>query len=219
MDEKGFTSSPQGEGIYTSFPWSEDNIDPVLLAKLLTKKFDTGWVVWEPETLRTMLENNYKTTVSNTTWQKILALRVILRVDSFWRDWGAFEKICCAFNDVSPDFNTIQYLSIGQICYTLNCLSIIRTKEFSPEVTAYIVAKLKDEGMVLAPKELNFSQELLNTQTKDMDEIREKIKLEDLKVKDSNRVSYFQKMLLLAINEFIVQKESTRQKQLKRVGL
>lgn len=219
MDEQGFTHSPQGEGIYTSFPWSEDNIDPVLLAKLLTKKFDKEWVIWEPETLRTSIEKELKTTISDTVWQKILALRVVLRVDSFWDDWGAFEKVCCAFNDVSPDFSTIQYLSVGQICYTLNCLSTIRTHEFSLEVTAYIVAKLKDEGMVLAPKELNFCQELLNTQTKDMDEIREQIKAEDLKVKDSNRVSYFQKMLLLAINEFIIQKENTRQKQLKRVGL
>ena len=199
-------------------PWLQEDIDPVVLAEALAKKFDLEWVRWEPETLLTTIEKTFLVEVPRLVWEKILALRVIIMVDVFWEKWDVFEKVCCAFNSVQPTFDTIQYLSAGQIAYAIDCANQLRNNQFSNEVKSYIAAKLKDEGLVVAPKSLEFVQAQLTEITLEMDDLRKKVKSYNFsgKANDEDPV-YVQKLIVVAVDQFVNYNKKKRQMELNQL--
>lgn len=198
--------------------WVDPGVDPAVLAKFLGNQYEIDWLSWEPETLRTTLEKEQAVIIPSEVWEKIMALRNILWVDSFWKRWEVFEKVACAFNQIKPNFGEMQYLSPAQLAYAVNCANAIRTLPFSMEINCYLAAKLANDGLILAPRELAFCQEQLDKITSGSNNIREEARSYKLsETIDSGNPAYIQKLLVTSVNLYVGLKEKVRQEQLQKV--
>ena len=198
--------------------WVNPEIDPAVLGKFLGNQYEIDWIKWEPETLRTTLEKEQKVTLSPEVWEKIMALRSILWIDSFWKRWEVFEKVCCAFNVIKPDFQIMQYLSPAQIALSVNCANAVRKLPYSEEVKCYIAAKLADDGLILAPKELEFCQSQLDKLHPESNTIKEEAKAYKLTAEiEAGNPAYVQKIMVRAIDLYVQLKEKIRAEQMQKV--
>ena len=143
--------------------FSDKRANPLQILDILTRRYKTDWVKWEPETLWWALRRDFGP-VGDVTRNKIGALRVAVGTDIPWLDWDVFEDSGLAWNDIVPVIGTFQPMTPMQTAFAVNVLRTIRPdEEFSHEVRAYISAILDDHGFVYAPEEMFGNvQELLD---------------------------------------------------------
>lgn len=126
---------------------------PIQLLEVLTMRYKTAWVEWEPETLWWTLRRDFGP-LGQLTRNKIGALRVAVTTDIPWQDWDTFENCGLTWNDIIPAFGESQLMTPAQIAFSVSVLRGIRSdEEFQHEVSAYIAAILDDHGFVYAPEE------------------------------------------------------------------
>jgi len=214
LSEEEIMSSMVGPDL----PWLSPLTDPVTIAEALSKEFELDWVYWEPETLKTTIQDKLFVKLQDEIWEKILAIRNVIRVDYFWEKWEVFEKVCCAFNNIQPKFDVIQYLSLGQMAYTIDCVNTLRKHKFNDEVKSYIAARMADEGLVVAPRSLSFCQLELDKLTPNTSDLKEAIK--NFNVSGENNPDnpiYVQKMVIMAIDQFVNYNVDKRKKELSQL--
>jgi hypothetical protein len=142
--------------------FSYHDAHPIALTLVLMEKFGTDWIDWEPEVLKSEILLSFKAnSVSEHNWQKIQAVRVLLKTVGFWREWGIFEKIIHALNNNVPRFDIAQRCTISQLMAGVDIVKSLRVELFDDEIQRYIVACAMDAGVTYLPPPLDFAQEIL----------------------------------------------------------
>jgi hypothetical protein len=132
---------------------------PVTFSILLTNKFGSDWVGWEPETLRSEILREFKApSISEHNWSKIQATRTLLRTTGFWVEWHIFEKMLQALNNNVPRWDLCQKCSLAQLMAGVDIANTIRQRNFDEEVAKYVAACAIDEGITYLPPPLDFAQ-------------------------------------------------------------
>lgn len=157
----------------------EQRVNPLVLVNELFRKYKSGWIDWEPETLWHTIQADYGSTVHQESEEKIMAIRVLLSNDTFWVYWEVFEKICAALSGRVPSFDTRDDLSIGELSLGVSIANRIKKREFEHEVKAYVSVEAMQEGYVLLPKPLAFAQDILDDLIKNTEGADVKKKLLD----------------------------------------
>jgi len=132
-----------------------DDIHPLVLHDFLNKLFKSSWILWIPETIYKEL-NSLNYFFDRVVKDKIMALKVIYKIDYFWEHFHVFEKVCVVFNDREAFFNQVQKLMIEEIYFANYVANKLRPNmEYSPEVIEFIKVNFKEEGQIYSPKELD----------------------------------------------------------------
>lgn len=198
--------------------WVDPGVDPAVLAKFLGNQYETDWLTWEPETLRTTLEKEQSVIIPPEVWEKIMALRSIIWTDSFWKRWEVFEKVSCAFNQIRPDFGQMQHLSTANLSIAVNCANAVRKLPFAEEVKCYLAAKLAEDGLVITPTELEPCQTQLDKLNSASSINKEEAKNYKLTEKvEAGNPAYMQKLMVTAVNLYVALKEKIRAEQMQKV--
>lgn len=134
---------------------------PLLLDALLLQKYGPLWLDWEPETIWSEINDDFKQDVSVHNRNKIQAVKLCHLVDSPWTDWDVFVVTVQAFNNNIPDFRTLQRPTIAQILNAVEIMDKIKSEDevkFSEEVMKFIAACFLDDGVVYLPPPINEAQ-------------------------------------------------------------
>lgn len=128
---------------------------------------------WEPETLWVTLEREgVHVPVQNR--DKLQAGLALLLVPAFYWDGIVFGKTAIALDEFESNPTALEEASSAQLAWAVKEAAWIITqhgesvRDFQHEPAAYAALVLHREGLVLAPAQLGFAQEILdrmNTQT------------------------------------------------------
>jgi len=122
---------------------------------------------WEPESIWLELGNrNIQVPASNQA--KILAGITLYFTPSFYWDAGVFEKTALAFDGHAPNPDILEEASSAELAWAVREAARIvaahgdEPHSFMHEPAAYAAVVMHREGLVLAPEELAFAQDLLD---------------------------------------------------------
>ncbi len=110
-----------------------------------------GWLDWEPETIRKIIEPDEK------EFNKIMALQTALNSQSddegfHFTDWQVFEKIVLTLNGVVPNFIEVEEAEPREIEAAFRILKTIKDDvTFNNEVEKYIIASYKNNNFIYTP--------------------------------------------------------------------
>jgi hypothetical protein len=141
-------------------PFENPNTPAVVLDVLMLGQFNTDWLGWEPETLRSVLSG---LNVHVYNLEKIQALQVMHSNNLFWDDESVFEKVSLALNNITPNFGVRQDLNIAQMSKAVAISEQLKKQPFGDEVTKHVALKAHMEGLVVLPLILSFAQDMLNS--------------------------------------------------------
>lgn len=138
---------------------------PLVLDLLLTKEFGPEWWSWEPETLRQVIPQQFKTAegyapISELVWNKLQAVRTVhVSPGLVFDEWECFLPVITSLNNVIPDFNVMQLPSHSRLLAGVGMLKALDPEEtFSEEVKRFSAAALLHDGIYYAPGDLSFCQ-------------------------------------------------------------
>lgn len=135
--------------------FNKDFVPVVVYVKLLDHAFGEEWRGWEPETLWEVIASHFVGSISDTAKSAIQAARTLMINDLYFEDLNAFEDITLGLNNLIPNFEVIEVCSPAEILYGYRMMKALRqSREFTPEVTAYIQACFKQAGQQVYPDEL-----------------------------------------------------------------
>lgn len=134
------------------------DVHPLVLDVLLLSKYGPEWLSWEPETLWSEIESDFRVTPSVYARNKINALKTLHLVDTPWTEWEVFNQVVQALTDVIPDFRVLQKPSPAQIMSAVEMIRKVRLLPYSEEVARYIAACFLSEGIFLLPPPVEFAQ-------------------------------------------------------------
>lgn len=145
--------------------WKDPDAHPVALILMLLDRYGPEYLEWDPEVLRVTLSRD-ASQISNTTWTKILAGRVVLNSPSPWRQWDVFAPVSRGLAGIQPNFVYLEEPDIGYLMAAVDTMKLIDPKRPTGiEVDKFVAAALKHDGNVMAPAPLDFAtRELENPQ-------------------------------------------------------
>jgi len=141
-----------GNLIFTS-----EKIAPSVLGEVLADKYGKEWLGWNYETLYPTIENSFHTEIHPVNKEKINAVKCLLMVDSFWKEWNVFAPVVKAFNNLITNFSMMEECSPGEMAWAVSEADKIRNEDFSDEVILYIRACCHSQGLILFPEQLSFA--------------------------------------------------------------
>ena len=121
--------------------------------KRLNEAFGENWENWLPETLKMAIENRWGT-VDNINFERILAVRNLLKNKFFWHDVDVFEVTINALNWTDADHRVAPHPSPGQIDLGVKKIRQIEDDggvKFGPEVLKYIASIFIDRDIIYIP--------------------------------------------------------------------
>lgn len=128
--------------------------------------------VWEPDTIRIELERR-KIPATDSLMAKLLAAQTVVTGPVWSYDHDAFFAIALACDGVPAAADAIHHPTPEQLCWAVMEIErltgdrITDEHGFDPDgIDPAVAAVLHDEGMVLAPDPLQFSQDVLDQFTK-----------------------------------------------------
>lgn len=137
-------------------PYSDENIHPLVLLKILQRDFGVNWVLTLPDSIFLKIKQQQSVEVHPVVRDKICAIKNLLNSASFFDNWVAFEKTVVAFNDRPVDFTLMQYVSVLDIYFALNVVKEIRNEPLGPDPRVYIYAVCRNEAVYYMPEPMNF---------------------------------------------------------------
>lgn len=142
--------------------WRHPNAHPLVLLMLVIERFGKESMEWEPETLRITLRKN-DILLSESTWTKLLAGRVILQSPSPWRQWEQFHWISYGLAGRAPNFVYLERPEIGFLMSAVDQMKMVdRGRPLAEDIDKFVAAVLRESGIAYAPIPLAFAQEELN---------------------------------------------------------
>lgn len=118
--------------------------------------FSNKCLEWEPKTLyESIVESGYNP-ISRENAQKINAFRVAVNTLMPWLEWDVFEKVCLGFLGLTPQFQSMEPLTVAQCACGIHILNQIRSVEYSLEVRKYIASCAQNEEFEYLPEPLQF---------------------------------------------------------------
>jgi hypothetical protein len=166
--DEGFETTEHDEGnaekISQAMPpaainlFQHPEVHPVVLDLSLLNKYEAEWLLWEPETLRWRIPQDFRTSeVSDLNMGKIQAMKTLHYNDTYWQRWEVFN--CCTqpFNYVYVDFETLYPPSTAQMMVSIDTAQQVRSDvEWSEEVKEYMKTACRFDGIFCPPRPLDF---------------------------------------------------------------
>lgn len=125
------------------------------LAALLTGRFGTDWLDWEPETVGMEIADEFGVTdVPEENFDKIFAVGTLLKTDQFYKSVAAFHHVAGALNSTAS-FDLFDPLDPEELAWALYEALLHEppgrdenvADRFSPNVKAYVSASLEAAGV------------------------------------------------------------------------
>lgn len=135
---------------------------PVLLDAALLKTFGVDWFPWLADTLFYEIEQTFRTSIADVNRLKIMAVKTLHVVDTFWEEWEIFEKTINALGNVPPLLGVMQPPDLPLLLSGVDIANQIRKEEFSEEVARYTAACFLHENTHYAPKPCDFAQSYIS---------------------------------------------------------
>jgi len=137
---------------------ASDDANPIKIMLLLDGEWGDDWHDWEPETITQTIEAD-GIEVAKVNLDKIMALKVLIKTDEFWKSPRVFEKVCLAFAGRMVDWGHIQEPRVHDLAA---CVAVIERyiseKEWSDNVQTYVAGVAVRDGYVMLPPVLSFAQ-------------------------------------------------------------
>ena len=125
---------------------------PLVLNLILLKEFGKEYLGWEPETCWFEIQRTWGVSVSESSRNKVQAIRTCHVSDQPYERWEIFEKVALGLLGMSPRFDLIQKTTPHRASVALEVFGHVRPeKTISSEVYKYISACMLDYGMVYGP--------------------------------------------------------------------
>jgi len=122
---------------------------PIVLDLALLKKYGPEWLEWEPETLEWRIPQDFPTTeVSSMNMEKIMAVKTLHVIDTYWTQWEIFNWCTMPFNFVPPDFDVMQVPTYAQCVVSVDTANRLRDDaKWSEEVKIFIATCAWNDGI------------------------------------------------------------------------
>jgi len=131
---------------------------PLVLDLALLRKYGPEWMEWESETLEWRIPQDFRTaSVSDLNMSKIMAVKTMHFVDSFWERWEAFLWCLMPLNGMFPDFMVMQVPTAAQCLVAVDTANKIRQDvPWSDEVKNYLAVVFKHDGIFCQVDPIDF---------------------------------------------------------------
>lgn len=143
-----------------------ETMHPSDLVTWLDQVTNKDWRLYkEPDTiLKDAQIANGGMSLSTSVHNKILACKAVTDTNAFFNYWHLFEKICVAFNNITPNFVFFDDLSPSQIGFAINEVDKIREShpDYAMEIKLYVACKCIEESLILLPHPLSHFQDILD---------------------------------------------------------
>ena len=139
----------------------DPEINPIRMMLILDRAWgNEGWTDWEPETIReTVRRHGFELPRENE--DKVMALKVLRKQESFWESARVFPKICLAFNHRIVDWGHLQEPRMHAISATVTLVErYIRERPYDAEVKGYVAAAAIRDGFIMMPPSLSFARQV-----------------------------------------------------------
>lgn len=157
-----FGTEDQLPGVTSKNIWRHPNAHPLALLLLLVNKYGQDCLDWEPEALRRTLQKD-DILLSDSTWTKIMAVRVIVVSPTPWRQWEQFHWVSYGLAGRPPNFTYMERPEIGFMMAAVDMMQVIdRARPFAEDICKLVAVVLQDRGIMYAAPPLQFAQEPLN---------------------------------------------------------
>ncbi len=138
--------------------WRHPDAHALVLLVLVLDRYGQDGMEWEPETLRLTLARD-GIQLSQSSWTKIMAARVLLHSPSPWRQWNAFHVTCRGLAGLAPNFHYLELPEFGHLMAGVDAMRVLDpSRETADEVDKFVAAALKNDGIPYAPPPLDFAQ-------------------------------------------------------------
>lgn len=134
---------------------------PAVLDIVCLSKFGYDWYGWLGETIAQEIKLSFNATISRVNWSKLMAVKTLHVVDTYWEEWEIFEKITNALNGISPAIGIVQGLDTNQVINGVEIANLIRKETFNEEVARYVAACLVHDDVHYAPPPVDFAQRFI----------------------------------------------------------
>ena len=157
-DAKHVTSSgPLTSSVTASNLFRHPEAHPIVLDLVMLRKYGPDWMLWEPETLFIKIEEDFKTQLSDLNISKLMAVKTLHLVDSFWERWEVFNWCTAALNSLFPDFEIMQVPTVAQCAVAVDIANRIRDDmQWSSEVKAFIRSVFLHDQLAVSDTPLDF---------------------------------------------------------------
>lgn len=138
--------------------WRHPDAHPIVLSVALLQKYGSDWLLWEPETLRSIVPGDFGTqSLSDINLTKVQAMRTLHLVDTFWLQWEVFGWCTVSLNGVFPDFGTMQVPTVAQCMVAVDIANRVREDvSWSDELRGYLSAVHLHDDVLCPQSPLDF---------------------------------------------------------------
>jgi len=156
-DEQIPPPSKQPSPVVINF-FQHPDAHPLVLDLVLLRRYGPEWMTWEPETLELQIPRDFRTSgVSSLTMEKLMAVRTLHFVDTYWKEWEVFGWCTMPFNSLFADFDALQAPTYAQCAVSVDTANRIRQDvKWSDEVKRYMGAAAKFDGVLCPFPPLDF---------------------------------------------------------------
>jgi DNA-directed RNA polymerase subunit RPC12/RpoP len=144
--------------------FSDDKAHPIALflaALKITEHKQEEVVTWSSEVFAHEINKKITPTIiSNTIFNKIMAVKTLLVTDAIWEHWELFLNMFHSLNGL-PLSREVLHLTEYPLPYlynTVDIMNIIREQPFSEEVSRFCATVFLHENVQYAPEPLDFCQ-------------------------------------------------------------
>lgn len=151
-----------GKGPTQKDIWRHPEAHALVLTLLLLDKYGPDYLEWHPDVLKLTLDRD-GIALSNRSWTKILAGRVLLSSPSPWRQWEVFHWVCRGLCGISPNFAYLEEPELHHLVVGSDIMHIVDPRrQTGEEIDKYVAATLQNDGIRYAPTPLDFAQRELD---------------------------------------------------------
>tara|TARA_B100000131_G_scaffold317854_2_gene360625 strand:+ start:839 stop:1501 length:663 start_codon:yes stop_codon:yes gene_type:complete len=143
----------------------EYGLELLTLDILCLKKYGPSYIDWDSEALRTELTEDFGP-VGDITWQRIQAVRLLHKNDSFWKEWEVFEKVASAVLGDAPIFSYAQPPEADELAIVIDTASRVAGNSYSDDVLGYMAAACLHDGVWYLEDPLDIAQSALSEHDK-----------------------------------------------------
>jgi len=131
--------------------FSHPEAHPIVLdLALLLKYQEAEWLTWEPESTQVHITQDFGP-LSDLNFSKVMAMKTLHLVDSFWEQWEVFNWVTAPLNGIFPDFQVMQVPTVAHIMISTFIANRVREDvPWSDELRIFLGKVHEHEGIFLA---------------------------------------------------------------------
>ena len=138
--------------------WTNREAHPVVMNIILQQKYELEWMIWEPETIALHIKEDFNSTLSDVNMSKIMALRSLQLVDSFWERWEVFNICTSGLNGLAVT-EVVSVPTVLQCMIAVDMAQRIRSDlEYTKEIERWLSAVHRMDQICVPLPPLEFVQ-------------------------------------------------------------